>query len=177
MNHYVYRLSDERGNFYFGSRSCYCDPEQDKYMGSGVWPRMMKELGVPLDKTIVSRFRSRRLACDFEADIIATNIGLEACQNKSRTAAAPFLSKQWKNPWAPLLCDELLSCGPTAVCLWVYLVAMARGFGICTPVLARMNRVSEKECDDALSSLCGKIQPPLPRIYKDGNIWKVSPCS
>jgi hypothetical protein len=34
-NYYVYKVVDPKTNqFYYGSRGCHCDPNDDKYMGS-----------------------------------------------------------------------------------------------------------------------------------------------
>ena len=73
MFHYVYKLEDpETGEFYFGSRSCECDPFEDKYMGSMVkW----KPLKSRLIKTILkSDFNERINAYAYERDIILEHI-------------------------------------------------------------------------------------------------------
>lgn len=41
--HYLYRIDNiVNGKFYYGIRSCYCDPESDPYMGSGLF--LMKHI-------------------------------------------------------------------------------------------------------------------------------------
>ena len=60
-NHYVYRLTHiETGEFYIGLRSCYCNPSEDKYYGSGRWPQeVCRE---KLSKEIIGIFKTRQEA-------------------------------------------------------------------------------------------------------------------
>lgn len=73
--HYVYRLDNPKtGEFYFGSRTCDCNPDEDiEYKGSMVtWkPKNKKKLV----KTILkSNFRKKETAIRYEAKLIKKNI-------------------------------------------------------------------------------------------------------
>jgi hypothetical protein len=71
--HYVYRLElPETGEFYFGSRTCKCNPIEDNYMGSmRTWnPEKSK-----LVKTILKDgFLNRKSAIEYESILINQNI-------------------------------------------------------------------------------------------------------
>ena len=73
MHHYVYKIKDyETQEYYFGSRSCECAPENDDYMGSMcTWA---KEEGYSPErhvKEIVCQdFSDRSEAIEYEASII-----------------------------------------------------------------------------------------------------------
>lgn len=56
--HYLYKVSNtETGEYYIGTRSTDCLPHMDlNYMGSGEWPRKMKEENVFLLKEILEVF-------------------------------------------------------------------------------------------------------------------------
>jgi hypothetical protein len=72
MFHYVYRIDEvTTGNFYFGSRSCKCEPIDDYYMGSMCkWkPDKTKLLKV----IIKDDFVDRESALIFERNIILEN--------------------------------------------------------------------------------------------------------
>jgi hypothetical protein len=68
MKHYVYRLDNPHtGEFYFGSRSSKCNPNDDSYMGSmKIWKPNISELV----KTILCEFSSRKDANEYEYKII-----------------------------------------------------------------------------------------------------------
>lgn len=72
-NHYVYKLiSLQTGEFYFGSRSCNCNPDEDNYMGSMKRWKPNKE---NLIKEIIKRdFCNREDAILFESELIKNNI-------------------------------------------------------------------------------------------------------
>ena len=60
--HYLYRIDNiVNGKFYYGIRSCYCDPESDPYMGSGtLLNEAYREEGIQnFKKTIVELVTSR----------------------------------------------------------------------------------------------------------------------
>lgn len=80
-SHYVYKLIDSDGRYYIGVRSCVCSPEDDSYMGSGVWPRTCAANGIELTKTIVSTHANRSDAEVAEALIIKAAIGDHSCMN------------------------------------------------------------------------------------------------
>ena len=73
MKHYVYKLEDKKtGEFYYGSRTCKCKIEEDKYSGSMKTWKPNKD---NLIKTIIkSNFRKRETALKYEAKIINENI-------------------------------------------------------------------------------------------------------
>ena len=73
MYHYVYRLTEEStGYFYYGSRTCICEPMQDTYMGSMTKWKPNKKL---LKKEIIkSDFKSREDAILEESKLISDSI-------------------------------------------------------------------------------------------------------
>jgi len=74
MKHYVYRIDDPiTKEFYFGSRSCTVNVNEDNYMGSYVsWNPVNKSV---LIKTILkSNFRKRETAIKYEVKLIKENI-------------------------------------------------------------------------------------------------------
>lgn len=73
-NFYVYKLEDPiTRQFYFGSRSCNCEPINDNYMGSMVtWKPVNKDR---LIKTIIKHeFSSMQDALKYESVLIRENI-------------------------------------------------------------------------------------------------------
>jgi hypothetical protein len=73
MKHYVYRIEDKKtGEFYFGSRTCKCNIEEDRYMGSPVIWKPNKE---NLYKIILkSDFVNREDALLYEKRLVEENI-------------------------------------------------------------------------------------------------------
>jgi hypothetical protein len=73
MYHYVYKLTEEStGNFYYGSRTCRCHPNDDSYMGSMFTWKPNKKL---LKKEIIkSDFNSREDAIVEESELIQNSI-------------------------------------------------------------------------------------------------------
>mgnify|MGYP001149416842 CR=1 FL=1 len=72
MKHYVYKLIEKTTNeFYYGVRSCECNPIDDSYMGSMIAWKPNKD---NLIKEVVSEFKSRKEAVEFESKIIEENI-------------------------------------------------------------------------------------------------------
>jgi hypothetical protein len=73
MYHYVYKLTEEStGYFYYGSRSCRCEPIDDLYMGSMCRWKPNKKL---LKKEIINyTFISREEAIIEESKLILENI-------------------------------------------------------------------------------------------------------
>lgn len=73
MKHYVYKLEDKKsGEFYYGSRTCHCDIEDDDYMGSPVIWKPNKE---NLQKVILnSSFENRESALLYEKKLVEENI-------------------------------------------------------------------------------------------------------
>lgn len=73
MHHYVYIVTDPiTKEFYIGSRSCKCLPEEDvTYKGSPYQWKLSKEQKKRLEKEIVvSSFDSRKSCIEFEASLI-----------------------------------------------------------------------------------------------------------
>ena len=73
MYHYVYKLIEEStGNFYYGSRTCRCNPNDDSYMGSMLTWKPNKKL---LKKEIIKfDFTSREDAILEESKLISESI-------------------------------------------------------------------------------------------------------
>lgn len=170
MNHYVYKITDRHGNFYIGSRSSRLDPDSDKYMGSGNWPRLMRRKDEPLSKTIIATHATRKESCDCERGLIMKNQGNPMFMNIS--SAAPVPKDGWSSPWAWFLTSAIKNCSSTAIFLWMDLVAHGQNFGISTRVLAHRHRITLDQCDTMLSEIAQKIDGNLPKIEKIGNIWK-----
>lgn len=98
--HYVYKLIDiNTGQFYIGSRTCECTPEEDNYMGSPyVWEPIMENLSKEIVK---QNFKSREEAIKYEADLIEVNINDELNENyhipnKGYHNQGRRLSKEWR---------------------------------------------------------------------------------
>lgn len=73
MNHYVYKIINTITNeYYIGVRSCKCNIEEDKYMGSStIWTKTyIKEHILELKKEIIKTFDSRKDARDYEVYIL-----------------------------------------------------------------------------------------------------------
>ena len=90
MFHYVYRLDDHiTGEFYFGSRSCECDPEQDTYMGSMVrWKPNIENLV----KTIIQKDFNIRS----EANLVESHLIKRYIHNSlNRNYALPSLNWEY----------------------------------------------------------------------------------
>lgn len=85
---YLYRLDDpETGEFYFGSRKCFCLPVEDTYMGS---MKTWKPDKSKLIKTIIkSDFTSHEDLIRFETNIIREHIKDPLNRNNS-IPIAPF---------------------------------------------------------------------------------------
>lgn len=81
MKHYVYRVDDPiTGEFYIGSRSCYCNIDDDNYKGS--YCTWKPENADRLVKTILkSNFRKRSTAIKYEAKVIKQYINNEFNRN------------------------------------------------------------------------------------------------
>ena len=83
QTHYVYKLIAENGQFYIGVRSCYDLPEEDEYMGSGVWPKHCMAMNISLEKEILAIYQTREQAEEDEKARIAENISDPRCQNRA----------------------------------------------------------------------------------------------
>ena len=80
MNHYVYKTTDQFGNYYIGVRSCKRDINIDKYIGSGHWI-LYCTYDSNLVKEIVQTFSSRDEAEEFEIKLIKASLHDCKCQN------------------------------------------------------------------------------------------------
>jgi hypothetical protein len=71
-NYYVYQVTDKLTNqFYIGSRGCYCDINEDTYLGS---PKTWKPNKKRLTKEIIASFDNRHDAIIFERNLIIDNL-------------------------------------------------------------------------------------------------------
>ena len=73
MKHYTYRIENKStGQYYLGVRSCKCEIEDDKYMGSStIWTsKYIKENKNNLVKTILETFEYREYASKGELKIL-----------------------------------------------------------------------------------------------------------
>lgn len=78
--HYVYKLIDvNTGQFYIGSRTCECNPEEDNYMGSPyTWKPIMENLSKEIIK---DDFETREEAIEYESNLIGENINDQLNEN------------------------------------------------------------------------------------------------
>lgn len=82
---YTYKITNtETQEFYVGVRSCNCDIEKDKYMGSSsVWTKLyVKEHKKVLVKEIVATFLTRKEANKGEVELLKYYEGNPLCVNK-----------------------------------------------------------------------------------------------
>lgn len=73
MNHYVYEITNLiNGKKYIGKRSCKCNIEDDKYMGSGKYLiRAIKKHGMEnFTKRVIETFEKECVAYEFEKGLI-----------------------------------------------------------------------------------------------------------
>lgn len=82
MKHYVYRIEDRKtGEFYFGSRTCKCNIEEDTYMGSmKIWKPNKQNLYKVILK---SDFENRENAILYEKKLVEENIKRRLNRNYS----------------------------------------------------------------------------------------------
>jgi len=88
--YYTYMLTNpETGEYYIGQRSCGCLPENDRYMGSGLWPKRMAAEGAYLTKTILETYPNpdacsaaeRAFIEEAADDNLCRNVGLKTPKN------------------------------------------------------------------------------------------------
>ena len=97
--HYVYKLINiKTQEFYIGVRSCFCAPEDDEYMGSGMWPSLMKKEGTKLTKEIISKWPSRPSAEGEEERLIKENYQQDRCRNRSVRGLKQY---RWRHKTVP----------------------------------------------------------------------------
>lgn len=85
MKHYNYKITNtETGEFYVGVRSCKCEIEDDKYMGSSsVWTKAyIKNNKDVLKKEILEVFETRKLANGGEIKLLKAVENNPLCVNK-----------------------------------------------------------------------------------------------
>lgn len=80
--HYTYKVTKiSTGEFYYGVRSCSCNPNQDRYVGSGNWIATVK--ASELVKEILGIYESRDDAEKSEIDNIKAQVGNNLLMNKT----------------------------------------------------------------------------------------------
>jgi group I intron endonuclease len=95
MKHYVYKLTEAKTKeFYYGVRTCDCNPIEDSYLGSMVAWKPNKD---NLIKEIVSEFESREEAVTFESNIIMENIKHPLNRNYHTGMGMAFYGKSHSN--------------------------------------------------------------------------------
>jgi group I intron endonuclease len=95
MKHYVYKLTETKTNeFYYGIRSCNCNPIDDFYMGSMIAWNPNKD---NLIKEIVSEFKTREDAVKFESMVIEENIKHPLNRNYHTGMGMAFYGKSHSN--------------------------------------------------------------------------------
>lgn len=85
MNHYNYKITNLRtGEFYVGVRSCKCEINEDKYMGSSsIWTKIyIKEHKSELKKEIIVTFETRKEANEGEVKLLKSIEGDPLCINR-----------------------------------------------------------------------------------------------
>ncbi len=97
--HYVYRTRDvDTGDFYIGARSCYGQPEDDDYLGSGVWVAERKAAGAALAKDIISVHESRTKLGEAESVLISAFISDLKCMNRMATTPGNLSPRHFDTP-------------------------------------------------------------------------------
>lgn len=92
LRHYVYKTTrTDTGEYYIGARSCYADPDNDPYVGSGRWVQWQVSSGAPLQKSILAEYDSRESLAEAERDTISEHFGDPLCQNAKRGGLSPEL--------------------------------------------------------------------------------------
>lgn len=86
MNHYVYKVTYGH-DYYIGVRSSKCEPEQDTYIGSGMF--FYGSRGNPI-KEILSTHETREDAEKEESRLLVFHIGLAFCRNIKPTRRAKY---------------------------------------------------------------------------------------
>jgi hypothetical protein len=175
MNHYVYKLEDESGNYYFGSRSSKISPSDDKYMGSGYWPKSCRKNQVRLKKTVVkSGFSDRLEASKFEVALILLSHDDTMLCNRSTTVQNPVLGERvYRNPWSALLRSGMISAGTLPVLLYIELIGLNSTIGVSSVYFSRKASCTVKECDAALLIASSYTSGDLPSIYYSNGVWKI----
>lgn len=174
--HYVYRVSDRHGNYYYGSRTAHTEVELDKYSGSGVWPSRMRKQGECLCKEVVSVHPTRRDACKAEAGVIAAHIDDPYCKNATKAAPVPSDAPRGiaPVPWKSIVDSEMWEVGAKAIILWLEVVAFGGVAGISSKFLAKRCDVSILECDRLLRLVSARTPDSLPSITQDATTWKLT---
>ena len=100
MKYYVYKLEDKKsGEFYFGSRTCRTNIEDDNYMGSPVtWKPNKKNLKKVILK---SNFENREDALLYEKKLVEENIKHPLNRNYSIPTKGFYRSdgNVWNDEW------------------------------------------------------------------------------
>jgi hypothetical protein len=100
--HYIYKLTNiHTGEFYYGSRTCKCNPNDDTYMGSmKIWKPNKSDI---IKEIILSNFNSREDALKAESILINETINHPLNRNYSSPDGkfirlGPPVNKGKKNP-------------------------------------------------------------------------------
>ena len=103
MNHYVYEITNlVNGKKYIGKRSCRCDIEDDKYMGSGHYiKRAIKKYGKEnFKKEIIKICESEKEAFEYEEMYIRQVKAYDDCNYYNiALGGCGFSSEQIKEMW------------------------------------------------------------------------------
>ena len=95
--HYVYKTTNiETGEYYIGARTCYGDPLDDAYVGSGEWVKAQDKS--TLSKEVVSLHASRSELAEAESRAIREHIASENCRNKRVSAPANLAPRNLDAP-------------------------------------------------------------------------------
>jgi len=173
MFHYVYRLEDKAGSFYFGIRSCCVAPSEDTgYRGSGVWPRQCAKNGLVLDKSILSVHDSRQEAAEAEARIINEHVGDTLLMNRYFGVQNHWIGPRETsfNPDVVYIDSTMLyssfwaseSIATRVVWMTMMLLADKDGDVACSVYgLAEKAKVSLNECEKAIE----RLKAPMPQSF------------
>jgi hypothetical protein len=104
LRHYTYKTTRiDTGEFYIGARSCFAEPSNDPYVGSGRWVQGQVATGAPLQKTIIAEYPSRDELALAEQETIAEYFDDPLCRNAKRSAAGslprPYTPEESAGRW------------------------------------------------------------------------------
>lgn len=95
--HYVYKTTNiETGEYYIGARTCYGEPLDDAYVGSGEWVKDQDKSA--LSKEVISLHGSRSELAEAETEEIRAHIANAECKNKRVSAPANLAPRNLDAP-------------------------------------------------------------------------------
>lgn len=178
MNHYVYRLDSEDGEYYIGVRSTPHAPEKDRYMGSGRWCSESKISGRKITKTILTIHESRESANQTELTLIDEHWGNPGFKNRKKitgsgTLGMTFPRSEWMmgNDFHAILDSEVWMESNDTRILWMTMMGLADRTGlvwVAGPILAHFARLGIDQFNDSISRL-----EELDIVEKVGNVWEI----